>query len=281
MTKFKKSLIYAAGVFSGIGIAAAALSGATDSLIPYTFKDGDVISADSLNDMFDSLRRVSEGYSNIGQLEGTWNCKTYDLTGTSPTNGMPNTQFSVDNTIDLYTLDQSWIFSNGGKTLTVDKALLGGMNANNTNGCGSGTSVPTATYKAAMFGPFLGLAGVSPGCATGTPLVLDIRRLTPYKFISPVGSSVVSCEMSAHAPASPQGLAASLSSGGVSLTWTANSDSPSGYKVLKKSNGIYVELAAPTSNSYVDTTGVSGDMYRIAAFNTQGNSVLSSAVLAK
>ncbi len=281
MPSFKKTFIYVAGVVSGIGIAAAALSGAASSVIPYTFKDGDVISADTLNDLFDSLRRVSEGYSTIAQLEGTWSCKTYDLSGMTPTNGMPNSQFSVDSSTGMYALDQTWTFSNGGKTLTLDKAILGGMMSNNTGGCGTGASVPTATYSAAMFGPFLGLAGVSPGCVNSNSFVLDIRRLTPYKFVSPVGQSVVSCEMAQHAPETPQGLQATLTSSGVTLNWTANTDSPSGYKILKKSNGSYSEIDSSSSNSYSDSSGASGDMYRIAAYNNQGNSILSSAALAK
>jgi hypothetical protein len=281
MSSFKKTFVYVAGVLSGIGIAAAALSGASGSVIPYKFKDGEVISADTLNDLFDSLRRVSEGYSSIGQLEGAWSCKTYDLSGATPTNGMPNFQFSVDSSTGMYALDQTWTFSNGGKTLTIDKVILGGVAANNTGGCGSGATVPSASYSAGMFGPFLGLAGVSPGCTVSNSFVLDIRRLTPYKFISPVGQSVVSCEMAQHAPETPQGLQAALTSSGVNLSWSANTDSPTGYKILKKTNGTYSELASSTANNFVDSSGSSGDMYRIAAYNGQGNSVLSSAALAK
>jgi len=251
------------------------------SLIPYTFKDGEVISADTLNDLFDSIRRVSEGFSSISQLEGTWNCTTYDLSGQAPTNGMPNTQYAVDNATGLYAVDQEWVFSEGGKKLTVDKVILGGMAENNTGGCGGGTSVPSSVYSAAMFGPFVGLAGVSPGCVNSNSFVLDVRRLTPYKFVAPTKMAVVSCEMAAHAPEAPTGLTAAAASGGVALNWTANTDLPTGYKVYKKTNGTYQELTTVTGISYVDTSGVAGDMYRVSAYNANGTSILSAAVLVK
>lgn len=85
MKKIKSRL----GVVSSVVLMACTTANA-QSLIPYTFKDGEVISADTLNDLFDSIRRVSEGFSSISQLEGTWNCTTYDLSGQTPTNGMPN-----------------------------------------------------------------------------------------------------------------------------------------------------------------------------------------------
>ena len=275
----KKKNFHIASIFS---LALIAFNPANaQSLIPYTFKDGEVISADTLNDLFDSIRRVSEGFSSISQLEGTWNCTTYDLSGQTPTNGMPNTQYAVDNATGLYAVDQSWVFSNGGKTLTVDKVILGGMAENNSGGCGGGDSVPTATYSAAMFGPFVGLAGVSPGCVNSNSFVLDVRRLTPYKFVAPTKMAVVSCEMAAHAPEAPIGLAAAASGSGVSLNWTANNDLPTGYKIYKKTNGEYQELATVTGVSYVDTTGVAGDMYRVAAYNANGTSIRSAAVLVK
>ena len=39
------------------------------SLIPYTFKDGEVISADTLNDLFDGIRRILKYFSTGRDLE--------------------------------------------------------------------------------------------------------------------------------------------------------------------------------------------------------------------
>jgi hypothetical protein len=67
----------------------------------------------------------------------------------------------------------------------------------------------------------------------------------------------------------------------VNLSWTANTDSITGYKVLKKMSGIYVEIASTTTNAYSDSSGAKGDMYRIKAYNGQGSSTSSAASLAE
>ena len=69
MSRRRQVAIYAAGLLSGIGIVGATLSGATvDSIIPYTFKDGQVISADTLNDLFDQIKQGTRGYTSESEL---------------------------------------------------------------------------------------------------------------------------------------------------------------------------------------------------------------------
>jgi hypothetical protein len=260
----------------------SAIPSSAGTLIPYEFKDGQVISADTLNDLFDSIRRSAEGFSNISELVGEWSCTTYDLSGQTPTNNTPGSAFNFDAAIGLYSVDQTWTFSNGGKTLVMDKVLVGGLQKNYTGGCGNAPLGPTGvSYTAGMFGPFLGLAGVTPGCNNSNAFVLDIRRLGPYNFIAPAGQSVIACQQASHPPISPSGLKASSSSSGVNLSWTANTDSITGYKVLKKMSGIYVEIASTTTNAYSDSSGAKGDMYRIKAYNGQGSSTSSAASLAE
>ena len=111
--------------------------------------------------------------------------------------------------------------------------------------------------------------------------MLDVRRLTPYKFVAPTKMAVVSCEMAAHPPETPTGLTASTSGSGVTLNWVDNTDLPAGYKVYKKIDGEYQELATVAGASHVDAAGAVGDMYRVSAYNDNGTSIRSAAVLVK
>ena len=128
--KTRAAVVYSLGLISGVGIVAASIVGATDSSIPYTFQDGQVISADTMNDLFGRIKMSNEGFANISDLDGAWSCTTYDFSGQTPTSGMPNSQFATDSATGFQAITQTWTFSNG--SLSMDKLHLGGVAANNT-----------------------------------------------------------------------------------------------------------------------------------------------------
>ena len=69
--KFRKSiLIYAAGIVTGAGALAVGGGFAVDSSVPYTFEDGQVISADVMNDLFAKIKNTSVGFENVAELNG-------------------------------------------------------------------------------------------------------------------------------------------------------------------------------------------------------------------
>ena len=84
----RAAVIYTLGLISGIGIVTASIVGASDSSVPYTFQDGQVISADTMNDLFGRIKMSNEGFSSVNDLNGAWSCITYDFSGQSKTNGM-------------------------------------------------------------------------------------------------------------------------------------------------------------------------------------------------
>ncbi len=284
MIKFpKKIVIYAMGVFTGVGIAVASLSGAADSVIPYQFKDGQVISADTLNDLFSQIKNATQGYSSEADLNGVWTCHTYDSSdGAGITVNTPSANFSRDASTGLFALTQTWTFtSNGAALSTSPGARLGGILNNITGMCNNGTG--DGGFTAKMIESSLMLTGTTAGCTNGNGYVLPINRVSPYKFRFTQGATVVSCVANNQPPSIPTDLTASVGSGGVSLSWTDAGGSPTGFSILKKSSGVYSQIGTVGSGitTYSDSSGVIGDMYRVKSSNTNGSSLPSSAALAK
>jgi hypothetical protein len=147
--------------------------------------------------------------------------------------------------------------------------------------CNSGTGDGGFTVK--MVESALMLTGTTTSCTSGHGYVLALNRISPYKFRFTQGTTVVSCIANNQPPSIPTDLAASLGSGGVSLTWSNAGGNPTDFKILKKSSGVYSQIGtvSATATTYTDSSGGSGDMYRVSSSNNNGNSLPSSAALAK
>ncbi len=278
----KKSLVYVMGLLSGISVAVATLSGAADSVIPYQFKDGQVISADTLNDLFAQIKSSTQGFPSESDLNGAWTCITYDSNSSGITSNTPSANFATDSSTGLKALTQTWTFTNSGTSLlTSPGAQLGGITNNITQMCNSGTGDGGFTVK--MVESALMLTGTTTSCTSGHGYVLALNRISPYKFRFTQGTTVVSCIANNQPPSIPTDLAASLGSGGVSLTWSNAGGNPTDFKILKKSSGVYSQIGtvSATATTYTDSSGGSGDMYRVSSSNNNGNSLPSSAALAK
>lgn len=275
--KTRTAVIYSLGLISGIGIVAASIVGAADSSIPYTFQDGQVISADTMNDLFGRIKMSNEGFASVSDLDGAWSCVTYDFSGQSKTPGMPNAQFANDSTTGLQAITQTWTFNNG--SLSMDLLHLGGISANNTGGCSGQSSFQ---YAVNIIPPYLALTG-NQGCTNGNGYVLAVKRTSPYKFIAPLDKTVMTCTAINQPPSPPSGLSATVANGTVALSWTDNGGNPSSYSVLKKSNGQYSSITTVSAGTttYTDTSGSAGDLYRIKSVNTNGSSLASPAAIAK
>lgn len=288
--KLNRFAIYCIGLLTGTGIAVGVVSHATDSTIPYTFRDGEVISADTMNDLFSRLQNVVVGFTSESELNGAWNCTTYDADisagnniGSSPV-GAGARNFAPDSATGLFVMNQIWTFSNNGTALnTTTNSKLGGIQQNITGGC---PSVSSINYNAKIIQSALMLSGVPNSCAAGNGWVLQLAKNSPYQFHTTTGSTFISCVAVNQPPNIPNGLAATVSNNGVNLSWTDTSNgNATGFTVLKKVNGSYSSIASVSSgtNSYTDTSGVLGSMYRVQANNSSNNlsSLPSAAAIAQ
>ena len=277
MMQRKKIMLYVLGLLTGGGVVVAVVSNANDSVIPYTFQDGQVISADTLNDLFSSINNSTKGYVSESELNGSWSCQTYDPSPIgSRTAGMPNMNFQTDSATGLLKLSNTWTFSSSGTNLSMNLAAVGGVSANNTGAC---SGITTFAYSTKLVESTLMLTP-STGCLGGSGSALQISKVSPYKFRAFLSPAVISCVAANQPPAIPTGLSASVSSSGVRLTWTDNGGSPTSFSVLKKVNGAYTEIGTSSTNSYTDSSGAIGSLYRIKSTNANGSSLASIAAIA-
>ncbi len=275
MMKMKRIAIYLVGLFTGAGIAVGVVSYATDKAIPYTFKDGQVISADTMNDLFSRLQNVVVGFSSETELNGAWTCTTYDpdSTAAGAVTGAPNgagaRNYSLDNATGLYKLVQTWTFSNSGASLnTTTNTNFGGANKNITGACPSATSI---NYSAKVIQSTLLLSGAGGGCAAGNGFALQLIKNSPYEFHTVYSPTFISCVAVNQPPNIPTGLAATVSGSGVNVSWTDTSNgSATGFTILKKVSGSYSSIGTVSAGttSYTDTSGVAGALYRVKATNS-------------
>lgn len=290
--KMKRIAVYLVGLLTGAGIAVGVVSHATDSAIPYSFKDGQVISADTMNDLFSRLQNVVVGFSGESELNGAWTCTTYDsdlaVNLSSAPTGSGATNYRFDAPSGLNVLNQTWTFSlNGTRLVTSGNTGFGGAGANGniTSVCPTATSI---TYNAKVIESALMLSGLQGGCAAGNGRVLQLQKNSPYQFHTVFGSTFISCVAVNQPPNIPTGLVATVNGSAVNLSWTdASNGSATGFTILKKVSGTYTTIGTVSSGTttFTDATGTAGAgiLYRVQANNSSNslNSIPSMAAMAQ
>lgn len=276
----KKALTYAAGLLSGIGALAVGGSFAVDSAVPYTFEDGQVISADVMNDLFSKIKNTTSGFESAAELTGTWSCTQYQAG--SPTfsvsAGAPNSAFSQISNSNVWSGSSTWTFSNSGNSLSVTNFIPIAANEalNNTVTCYAARA--DLQFDVLLAEGYLLLSGknLAGGCTT-PGLSVTITKISPYKFKYPVQNGFGVCVSQTQPPAIPSGLTLS----GATLSWTDNSSDETAFVVMKKSaGGSWTALATVSANTttYTDSSPASGDKYRVKARNANGDSLGSNVV---
>src|SRR3984957_14172329 len=83
-------------------------------------------------------------------------------------------------------------------------------------------------------------------------------------------------------PATPAGLAATAGNAQVTLTWRTSSGATSYHVKRSTSSGAEIQIAAPTANTFADTTAANGTkyFYVVSAVNSAGESANSTEVSA-
>jgi hypothetical protein len=248
--KLKKNLIvYVAGIVTGAGALAVGAGFAVDSSVPYTFEDDQVISADVMNDLFSKIKNTSVGFEDVAELNGTWDCRQYDV-GAAPTPGFPSANFVLNANTGVYEGTNTWTFATAGgtTTLTTTSYLVGAAPSpqNNTGTCASNTGNTSYDYSVTLAEGYLllGKKTMLAGCVT-TPTALLIQKVSPYKFKFPTRDGFGICVKNAQPPAIPTGL--TLSSG--NLSWTDSSSDETAFVVMKKSSGgSWTEIGTVSAN---------------------------------
>ena len=259
--------------------------GADDYVWGEEFKEGDVISAATFNQIFDTLQKLNRTPVDADLL-GTWSCSSVrsyytgmDTTGwvrTGFIDLLSNAQLTMTASSAAKSLESAYSFSTSNPTplISFDDASY----------ASSGTYM---LYRSTLF--FKGLSTPS-GNSTSVikhqvNIVSDDRfTLTP---LSGGGNSpdMIVCDSAISVPAAPTSITATNAQTSVNVTWTDQSSDETGFKIYRRlsSETEAKEIAtAVLASPYSDSTLTEGQeaYYSVTAYNDNGESVKSKVVTA-
>jgi fibronectin type 3 domain-containing protein len=153
----------------------------------------------------------------------------------------------------------------------------------NASSGANGYSVKRSTTTG---GPYTPLSSQSAITFTDTGLINGTKYFYVVSASNSAGQSPNSAEVSATptlpGPATPAGLAATAGNAQVILTWSASNGATSYHMKRSTSSGAETQIAAPTANTFTDTTVTNGTkyFYVVSAVNSSSESANSNEVSA-
>lgn len=263
MTK-KHVLSVVAGAVIGLSIGAGLIAQATD-IVPLTFKNGDVISADVWNAIFKRINDTRR-LPTPGALIGEWSCKEARL-GSVADGG--------------YTSDSAGFTATRVNTLTFGPAVNGVMPI-------TATWIPFDPFDPR---PLSGNAVIAQGTrvlAFGEAtwqLAANISYMTKdtLEINSGTAAASLACVRVGMVPEPVDALSGSVVGGNVVLTWVDQSSNETGFRVqarpLAGSNwSNRGDFPPDSTGASIPTTGPGTFVVRVFAFNAAGPSISSSEI---
>ena len=238
-------------------------------------KEGDVISADVFNDILDRIE-LSLVTPTSTDLLGTWDLvQTNAVTGClgeGPFTCFPSGYGSVVDSTYKQRIDTVTFTDDGDGTFSLQT----------TNYCaftlGAGDSSCNKNF--AIVDRRLLISG-------GQNMAFIVDKISPTRILLSkyAGASnsyaIIRLDKKALAPNPPTALAATLSSGTVSLSWTASEGGATSYTVKAKTSvsGTYSDVVTNNSGTtYTDTLSSGTKWYRVFAVDSNGTSIGSNVV---
>ena len=242
-------------------------------------QEGDVISADVFNDILDRIELILKS-ATAADLVGTWdvvqticslgglgNCGDLSVTGTGT---------AIDS-----------LYRQRSDVVTFTDDGDGTYSFQTTSFCafvrsGAGNSACSGRY-AVLDGRFI----LNPSGNQDDFVAYTLRKVSDTRIvlgINAIGSgsfNIIRLDKKNLAPNPPTALTASLSSGTVSLSWTASEGGATSYTIKAKTSatGTYSDVTTGnTSTTYSDSLSTGTKWYRIFAVNSDGTSIGSNVV---
>jgi len=255
---------------------------ADDLKVADDFKSGDLVSADTFNQIFDTIEKINRTVVD-SDLVGVWKCSAVHASSNNY-NGWINkgviyelTDAQVNFTASSATtsLESAYSYSTSSPTpffRSSDPAEAG-----------------TGTYQFYKGLLVLKNAATSKRGVATMPWKLDVvsdtRIILEKKNASGNTPELVSCDSAEAVPASPTSPSVSIDADNKRLTiaWTDSSNDETGFKVYRKLSSeteysLLTTLIGETSYADPDVTENLTAYYQIAAYNDNGESAKSKTV---
>ena len=259
-------------------------------------KEGDVISADVFNDILDKIEMTLKPIE-LQDLLGTWKVKQYKCLGGIYNENMCDgqtkwTHEGAKNEIFFYREDILTIADNNDGTFSWTSAKFQLLIPNNETNSKYDTG--NLTHKCYLSEVRILGCVLSPqndynkafGGTTSAVAYLNIKKTSPTQMVFYEGPGDLTfnhiiLDKQSLPPKPPTALIASLSSGTVSLSWTASEGGATSYTIKAKTSatGTYSDVTTGnTSTTYSDSLSTGTKWYRIFAVNSDGTSIGSNVV---
>ena len=223
LTQKAKYIIYGA-ITATFAIPLFVLAEQTISL---TFKDGDVISANVMNQIFGRINNVVTGFTSPVELDGGWNCATYEaLNPTLPLS--PNCAAVAGTTLiqtktGLLTFtatNKTWTYSGAGTPDACVSFLL--LNPSPSSG-----SYDVLSNHIYLNGP----SAIGPGTFT---IVGQLKKVSPTQFTMtgfPSTTGATECSQNLPVPSAANNLSGSVTGTSVALSWVDQDANETGFRI--------------------------------------------------
>jgi len=246
-----------------------------DLKIAEDFKEGDIVSAETFNQIFDTIEKINRTVK-TEDLIGTWSC-------------------------DAMTTRQTSGWTNKGLYYTLEGAQV---NFSDTvSGTGSAKVVTTSSpspfkrVNSSFTGEFIVLNNklFTKDSGETASRIYDINFISDSRFeltfletsaqSFPANyASFLTCDSSAKVPAAPTLPSAVNNKATITLAWTDASVDETGFKIYRKIDGSseYTLISTQTETSYSDSDTSEGTkyFYYIVSYNNNGDSAKSLIISA-
>ena len=256
----------------------------TDDLkIADDFNEGDVLSAETFNQIFDTIERINRKITD-NDLFGTWTCSAMKMS----LGGEASLPAGWINKDDL-AHEISDVQVNFTQTLQGTTTGVNAITTSTPNPFFLGSSIQddalNGNYllnnnKIVIKSQGYNNAG-SIGYSRGS---YSVEFLSPTRLLLSDDDESITCDVASAVPAAPTGPTALNEKTSIGLAWSDTSDNETGFKIYRKPDGSeeFTLLATLTTSSYIDTDTSEGVryLYYIVSYNDKGESAKSKVVSA-
>jgi hypothetical protein len=267
-------------LFTLILLLTTSISHADDYVWGEEFKEGDIISAATFNQIFSTLQKLNRTPIDA-DIVGTWSCDSVN----SFSGGLDNTGWVVNEFLLTLTNAQLTMTASSQSTSLAAAYSFSTSNPSPFIRLGTNTAA-SGTYK--LFKNMLLMKGIMSVSAV-SKYQLDVVSNDRF-ILTPLSDGgnypdLIICDSAVAVPAAPTTTIATNAQTLVNVTWTDQSSDETGFKIYRRlsTETEATQLAtAVTASPYVDSTLTEGQTayYSVAAYNANGESAKSRVVAA-